>query len=108
MISRLALWGFRRYMGGTSRSWVFTAAAMLGIRAIKSVTGRRELVDTGDIKPGRRVEIEHLQISHRRQIRELKSQRKTARNVAKAEKAAAKEARRAAPAGADTTSPGHA
>ncbi len=88
MIAKAVLWGVRRYIGGPGRSWLFTTLAMLGMRAAKSMTGRRELIDVSDVKPGQRLVIEHLPVSHKKQIKSIKGDKKVA---AKSEKAAARD-----------------
>lgn len=89
-MQRLLLWGLRRYIGGPARSWVFTSLAVLGMRAAKSVVGRRELIDVGDVKPGQKIVIESLPISHKKQIKTFKADGKAAKKAAKATKKDAK------------------
>ncbi|MEM9652542.1 MAG: hypothetical protein AAGA65_10620 [Actinomycetota bacterium] len=88
MFRRLLVWAVRSYIGGPARSWVFTSAALLAVRLVRSVTGRRELIDLSSVKPGDTLTIEHLPISHRRQIRDIRrskrQERKAARQTAKA------------------------
>lgn len=91
MIQRLALAALRRYIGGPARSWVFTSLAVLGMRAARSVLGRREVVDVTKVKRGQLVVIEHLDISHKAQMREMKAERKADRAATKAGKRAAKQ-----------------
>ncbi|MEM7322823.1 MAG: hypothetical protein AAF531_07040 [Actinomycetota bacterium] len=88
MFRRLLVWAVRSYIGGPARSWVFTSAALLAVRLVRSVTGSRELIDLSSVKPGDTLTIEHLPISHRRQIRDIRrskrQERKAARQTAKA------------------------
>jgi hypothetical protein len=83
MLRRLLLWGVRSYVGGPARSWVFTSAAMLLFRLVRSTTGRREIVDLSSVKPGQKIVIEHLPISHRRQIRDFRRAKRADRRAAK-------------------------
>lgn len=79
MFKRLALRAIRSYIGGPAKSWVFTSAAMLAFRLVKSVTGRRELIDLSTVKPGETLLIEHLPISHKKQMKEMKRSKRQAR-----------------------------
>jgi Rad3-related DNA helicase len=88
MLKRLALMAVRSYVGGPAKSWVFTSGAMLAFRLVKSVTGRRELVDLSTVKPGQTLIIEHLPISHKRQMKDIKrSKRQERKDRRKARKA---------------------
>lgn len=98
MFQRLLIWGVRRYVGGSSRSWVFASLALLLVRLVRSTTGRREVVDVGSIKPGDKIVIEHLPISHGRQIKQMKAEQHAASKAAKAEKRVAKQYKKAAKA----------
>ncbi len=79
MFKRLALRAVRSYIGGPAKSWIFTSGAMLAYRVVKSVTGRRELIDISSVKPGETMLIEHLDVSHKRQIKEMKRSKRQAR-----------------------------
>lgn len=81
MFGRLLLWAVRSYFGGPAKSWVLTSVAMLVFRAAKSVVGRRELIDLSSVKPGDTLMIEHLPISHKRQIKEIKKDKRQARKA---------------------------
>ncbi|MEM7271613.1 MAG: hypothetical protein AAF547_00910 [Actinomycetota bacterium] len=83
MFRRLVIWAVRSYIGGPARSWIFTSAAVLALRLVRSTTGRQELVDLSSVKPGQTLIIEHLPISHRRQIRDLRQERKAQRRIAR-------------------------
>lgn len=87
MLRRVLIWGVRSYVGGPAKSWVFTSAALGLYRLVRSVRGRREIVDLSSIKPGQKIVIEHLPISHKKQIREF-------RRTGRAERRAAKRAAR--------------
>lgn len=83
MFRRLLIWAVRSYIGGPAKSWVFTSAAVLAVRFAKSVTGRRELIDLSSVKPGDTLIIEHLPISHKRQIRDFRREKRTNRRAAR-------------------------
>lgn len=75
-MQRIIFWLVRRYIGAPGRSWVFTAAAALLMRLVRSTVGRRQTLDLSDVKPGDKVVIEHLPISHKQQIRQFRRERK--------------------------------
>ena len=81
MLRRLLIWAVRSSLGGPSKSWVFTSVALLVLRVVKSVTGRRELVDVSKIKKGDTLYIEQLPISHKRQMKEMKQAKRQARKA---------------------------
>ena len=78
----------RSYIGGPARSWIFTSGAMLVFRLAKSVLGRRELIDISDVKPGQTLLIEHLPISHERQMKDIKRSKREERKERKASRKA--------------------
>ena len=82
MLQRLLLWGVRAYIRGPARSWLYTSAALWALRFVRRATGRRPVVETLAVAPGQTVLIEHLEISHKRQIKELKRSRRLARRLA--------------------------
>lgn len=86
MFRRLLIWAVRAYIGGPAKSWVFTSGALLAVRLVRSTTGRRELIDLSSIKPGETMMIEHLPISHKKQIKEIKQSKRQARRSAKLER----------------------
>ncbi|MDH3681283.1 MAG: hypothetical protein OEV40_15190 [Acidimicrobiia bacterium] len=96
MIQRVLLWAVGRYLGGPASSGLYTSTLALTLRALKSVSGRREVVDTSKIKRGQTIVIEHLSVSHAHQIREIKAEKKAAKQAKRAEAAEAKAARRRA------------
>jgi hypothetical protein len=79
LIRRLAIWSLRQYFGGPARSWVLTSALVVGYRAIRAVTGRRPLVEVIEIKKGDHFTVDHLAVSHRRQIKTERAQRRARR-----------------------------
>lgn len=83
MFRRLLIWAVRSYVGGPARSWVFTSAAVLAVRLVRNVTGRREIIDLSSVKPGDRLTIENLPISHQRQMRDFRRDKRIARKEAK-------------------------
>lgn len=81
MLRRLMVWGVRSYVGGPAKSWVFTSVALMGLRLIRKVTGRRELVELSSIKPGETIIIEHLDISHKQQMKQMKKAKRQSRRA---------------------------
>ncbi|MEM8923774.1 MAG: hypothetical protein AAGD35_09730 [Actinomycetota bacterium] len=103
MIERLIVLAVRRYVGGPARSWVFSAAAVLGYRFVRSRTGRREIVDIGGVGRGRKIVIEHVPETHATQLkaertvkRAAKADHRQAKRQARAERRDRRRARRAA------------
>lgn len=83
MFRRLLVWGLRSYVGGPAKSWIFTSAALGLLRLVRSTTGRREIVDLSSVKPGQKIVIEHLPISHRRQMRDFRRTKRAERRAAR-------------------------
>jgi len=84
--SRLLVWAIRRYAKRPGQAWVLTTVALIGMRAARSILGRRELIDVGRIKPGETVLIQNLEISHRQQMKTFKAEEKEAKRARKAAK----------------------
>jgi hypothetical protein len=82
MIQRLVVWLLRRYLGGPARSWVLTSAVVLGWRALRRVTGRRPVVERIRIAGGDHLTVDQLAISHKRQMRQLRAERRRAARAA--------------------------
>ncbi len=90
MLVRLVLWGLRRYIGGPAKSWVFTTAAMFLWRLVRTNTGRQELIDLSSTKPGDVLLIEHLPISHKRQIKDIRKEKRQDRKLRRATRKASR------------------
>jgi len=86
-MTRLISFLVRRYLGGPGRSWLFSSLALLGYRSVRSLVGRREVIDVGSIGKGSKIVIEHLPISHKSQIKAAKQERKAERRQRRAAKA---------------------
>lgn len=91
MLTRLVKFGIRKGIGGPARSWIFTSGFMALFRFAKNRTGRREVLDLSATKPGDKIVIEHLDITHKQQIKQIKSEKKSDARRAKVEKARAKQ-----------------
>lgn len=96
MLQRLLSFGLQRVIGGPGRSWIFTSGAMALWRLISSQTGRRETIDLSNTKPGDKILIEHLPITHKEQIKLEKVAKKSDKKAAKVAKGTAKDGKKTA------------
>ena len=62
---------------------MYVTGALFIVRTVRSVLGRREIVDLSTVKKGESILIEHLPISHKRQIKELRRDKKRRKRDAK-------------------------
>lgn len=76
MLQRLIVWTVRSYIRGPGRSWIYTSLALWLLRLVRRVIGRRPVVETLTVSPGQNLTVDHLQITHRTQ---LKDERRTRR-----------------------------
>ena len=76
MFRRILSLAVRSYVRGPARSWVFTSGAMLLLRSVRRVTQKSQVIDLSRSKPGDRFVIEHLDITHKQQIKDQKRTRK--------------------------------
>ncbi len=83
MMQRLLLWAVRSYIGAGSNAWIYTSAAQLGLRMVRSVRGRRWVVERLSIAPGQIVMIDHLRISHKQQMKDIKREKKQSKRAAR-------------------------
>lgn len=96
MLAKLLRFGVRKTVRGPAQSWVFTSGIMILYRWAKRRTGRREMVELTDLKPGDRYLIESLHVTHGEQMKEEKRAKRSAKLNAKDQKKAIKAARKAA------------
>ena len=96
MLSKLLSFAVRKTVRGPAQSWVFTSGVLMVYRWAKRRTGRRELVELTDIKPGDRYVIESLRVTHGEQLKDEKRAKKSSKLNAKDQKRAIKAARKAA------------
>lgn len=73
----------RQYFGGSRRGLLMASLVTIGFTRLRSVLGRREVVDMSNIKPGETIVIEHLPISHKEQIKQFKRDERRAKKAAK-------------------------
>lgn len=83
MLRRLLLLGVRSYTKGPAKSWIYSSAALMAYNAVRKMTGRREVIDISSIRPGETIIIEHLEISHAEQMKQMKKQRRQDKREAK-------------------------
>lgn len=91
MLTRLAKLGIRKAINGPGRSWLFTSGFMALFRFAKNRTGRREVIDLSATKPGDKIIIEHLDITHKQQMKQMKGAKKSDKAAARTEKSRAKQ-----------------
>ena len=96
MLARLVSLLVRLVVRGPAKSWIFTSGAMGLLKLVKKTTGRRELIDLADSKPGDKFVIEHLSVSHKTQIKDEKRSKKAAKKVKRAAKRDLRKATRVA------------
>ncbi|MEZ5379443.1 MAG: hypothetical protein R2733_23285 [Acidimicrobiales bacterium] len=89
MFRKLLVWGVRRSFAGPGKPWLVSSGAFMAMRMFKSVSTKAEVIDLSNSKPGDKIVIEHLDITHAQQIKQIKAAKK-------AEKRAAKDAKRLA------------
>ncbi len=87
MLSKILTWGVKTVVGGPAKSWVFTSGAMMLFNFVKKQTGRTEMIDLSNTRPGDKIVIEHLNVTHGQQMKEHKA-------LAKADKRDAKHAKK--------------
>ncbi len=91
MLQRLLTLGIQRAIGGPAKSWIFTSGAMALWRFVSSQTGRREIIDLSNTKPGDKILIEHLPITHKEQMKLEKVAAKDDKLAVKAAKSSSKQ-----------------
>ncbi len=79
MLQRLLVWAVRSYVRGPGRSWIYTSAALLTLRLVRRVTGRRPVVERLTVTPGQHLTVDHLEITHRAQIKDERRSRRLVR-----------------------------
>ncbi len=89
MFRKLLVWSVRRSFAGPGKPWLVSSGALMAMRMMKSVTTKSEVIDLSNSKPGDRIVIEHLDITHAQQI-------KAQKGAKKADKRASKDAKRLA------------
>lgn len=95
MLSKLITLAVRGVVRGPGKSWVFTSGAMALLKLVTNTKGRRELIDLSDSKPGDKIVIEHLHITHKEQLKDEKRAKKSAKHEKKATKRAIRAAKKA-------------
>lgn len=93
MFVKLLTYAVRALVRGPGKSWVFTSGAMSLLKLVRKTKGRREVIDLSTSKPGDKFVIEHLDVTHKAQLRGEKVAKKTAKADKKAIKKAIKAAK---------------
>ncbi len=91
MLTRLFKFAIAKGVGGPARSWVSTSGFMALFRFARRRMGRREVIDLSATKPGDKIVIEHLDITHKEQIKQFKAAKKSDKAQSRSEKARAKQ-----------------
>ncbi len=94
MLEKLLSLVVRGLVRGPAKSWVFTSGALALLRLVRKGTGRRELIDLSGTKPGDKIVIEHLDITHKEQLKDEKRRKKASKQAKRADKKAARAAKR--------------
>ena len=81
MLQRLLVWAIRSYVRGPGRSWIYTSLALWLVRLVRRVVGRRPVVETISVGPGSNFTVDHLQVSHRTQLKDEKRARRARRRI---------------------------
>jgi hypothetical protein len=76
VLRKVLVLAVRSTVRGPGKSWVFTSGALMAMRAIQSKTRKTEIIDLSKTKPGDRIVIEHLDITHEEQIKAFKRAKK--------------------------------
>ncbi len=79
----MLVWGVRRSFAGPGKSWLYSSGALLALRMVKSVSTKTEVIDLSRTKPGDKIIIEHLDVTHQQQLKAEKTARKADRRAAK-------------------------
>lgn len=90
MFSRLLTFAVRSFVRGPGKSWLFTSGALGLVRFARNRMGRRQVIDLSSTKPGDRIVIEHLPVTHEEQIKAGKVAKRQRRQAQKSDKRAAK------------------
>ncbi len=80
-MERLIVWLVRRRFGGPARSWLLTSALIFGWRGFRRMLRPRPLVEQIPIGRGTHLTVDHLPITHKRQIRQFRRERRAARRA---------------------------
>lgn len=62
----------------------------MALRMMKSVSTKDEVIDLSKTKPGDKILIEHLDVTHQQQLREAKAAKKANKRAMKAAKRSAR------------------
>ncbi len=81
MLRKVLVFAVRSSVRGPGKSWMFTSGALMAMRAVRSKTRNTEVIDLSKTKPGDRIVIEHLGITHQEQIKAFKQAKKADRRA---------------------------
>lgn len=89
MFRKFLVWGVRLSVARPGTPWLFSSGALVAMSMLKSITTKAEVIDLSKTKPGDKIIIEHLDVTHAQQLKQEKAAKK-------ADKRATKEAKRLA------------
>ncbi len=95
MFGKLLTFAVHLLVRGPGKSWVFTSGALGLAKAVRKGVGRHELIDVSDIRPGDKIVIEHLKVTHKDQLKDEKRRKKSDKRARRATKKAVRAAKRA-------------
>ncbi|MFT7598206.1 MAG: hypothetical protein ACI8TP_001127 [Acidimicrobiales bacterium] len=76
MFRKLLTLAVRGTVKGPAKSWVFTSAAAMLWGFVTKKASKKELIDLSKTRPGDKIIIEHLDITHKQQMKQLKRSKK--------------------------------
>jgi hypothetical protein len=76
MLRRFVVLALSRYLGSTAKALALLSAYTMGRRMVGKVVGRQPRVERLAVNVGDHIVIDHLPISHKRQIRQFKAARR--------------------------------
>ncbi len=92
--NRLIASGVNSFIKGPAGSWVFSTAAIATFNFIRGRAGKREIIDLSGAGVGSKYVIEHLPITHKEQMKQMKAEAKRQKKAAKLDGRAAKARKR--------------
>jgi len=95
VLLRLFKYAIHKGINGPGRSWLFTSAAMTLFRFARNRMGRRGVTEQLATEPGDKIIIEHLDVSHKQQIKQFKKSKVSKNDEIAQAKQLKKELRRA-------------
>jgi hypothetical protein len=83
MLRRILTLAVFRYVRGQGRSWLYTSTVLVLWQLFTRSATRKAVVDISRPRPGDKIVIEHLDITHKQQMKDQKRARKAERRAAR-------------------------